>query len=769
MKTISKISAIICTAAFAFGITGCTVKELDTNQYSDSAVTLASFGPNPVMRGAQLRFFGSNLQNITEVSIPGVDVITDIEVISSGKTSEIRVSVPVEGPETGFVSLRTGDGKEFRTRSELSYEEPIVFDSFTAVSPAYPGDLITLKGDYMYLVRSVTFEGGENVSVEDGATRHEAKVVIPATAVTGKIILSDGGEVENLFYSAEDLVIGQPSVNGLAAKKVKVGDKLTFTGQHLEMISTIIFEKGESTETVDDFTLSEDRKSITVGIPAAATDGSFSAVSFAGFEFKAGEIICIMPAEVEAKSTPKAGETLSIYGKDLDVVTRVDLPGAENVPFTLESGSLKAILPAVATEGEAILYHANGSTVSVPFSIVKPVIASVTPAELFAGDSEPIVVKGTDLDLIVKAEMAGKELEIMEQTATEIKLKTAVTSSGGTVVLTLENGTTVESAESVSLKYHSKVIVTSMTAAQHIGQTVVIKGQNMDLIENIFIGEAKVTKYALRTAEEVSFLMPWNKVGSYEVKFLLFDGDTEVQANTMEVKLEQMINVVFEGSAGVNWNNAVTIPFSSIVQGMSIIVEYEVTPADYHMLRVINSDWSFNVDGGDVYNKNFSESGVWEIPVTAELYANLQGKDMSFTGFGADIKKVTLITNISQETTVWEGDVVINDWVNHEGLGSETLFADAGLKEGMEVRFYISGGAAEWKIQLYDGHWGSLSFEECGGTNQFNNTNSDLANGYFSFKATAAHVAALTSIQNWGSFIIIQGEGGMHLTKVCIM
>ncbi|MBQ2598549.1 MAG: hypothetical protein II580_02655, partial [Bacteroidales bacterium] len=58
--------------------------------------------------------------------------------------------------------------------------------------------------------------------------------------------------------------------------------------------------------------------------------------------------------------------------------------------------------------------------------------------------------------------------------------------------------------------------------------------------------------------------------------------------------------------------------------------------------------------------------------------------------------------------------------------------------------------------------------EETGWTNQFNNNNSDLANGYFSFVATAAHVAQLTSVLGWGSFIILQGDGGMHLTKIAI-
>ena len=61
------------------------------------------------------------------------------------------------------------------------------------------------------------------------------------------------------------------------------------------------------------------------------------------------------------------------------------------------------------------------------------------------------------------------------------------------------------------MKYHSKVIVTEMPAMQHIGQEVVLKGSNFSLVENIFIGDVKVTQYSIRTDEEVRFLMPMDR------------------------------------------------------------------------------------------------------------------------------------------------------------------------------------------------------------------------------------------------------------------
>lgn len=770
MKSIFKLSALLGVAALLLSVVSCQQEELDTAHYADGKVTLASFGPNPVMRGAQLRFFGSNLEQIESVEVPGIGAIRNIEVVSSGKISEIRITLPVEGPEVGYVTLVSNDGKKFKTVSELTYTEPIVFDSFTANEKAYPGDVITLKGDYMNLVESVTFEGGEKVLVNEGATRHEAQVVVPANALTGKIVLSDGATVENLFYSEEVLVMGEPTVKANAKATLKAGDEITVAGEHLEMIE--YFKIGDI--VIDTFTLAEDNSSIALNLPEKASDGKLNAVAYSGAEYAAAEIVTLVPVVSSVSPKPvKAGKNLTIAGKDLDLVTKVSFEGVEEATFSYADGKITVAVAPEVKEGKVVLTLANGKTVETSVVLVHPTISSVSPAELYAGDETPVVVKGKDLDLAVKAAIGGKEVEISSSSETEIKLATTPSSVSGKVTLTLANGETVESAEAVTMKYHSKVIVKSIPASQHIGQEVVIEGEHLNLVENIFIGTTKVTDYSIRKDDEIRFLMPWCKVGSYDVNFLLFDGDTETQANQITVELEQIIDTIwegnhapgnwgagmqalawggfdwttvkpgtelvvfyvddpkkeygpnirlgngswnalpstkvkyadvcdgdgnitpsagstyisitltaddlyqlqekgglvvcgawfivqkiqlitdipqektlFEGSAVVNWNNAVTIPASTVkdwTPGMVLTVTYEVTPADYHMIRIINNDWSFNPDGDSNYNWNFGESGSFTKTVDQELLDKLGGKDMSLTGFGCNITKVTIL------------------------------------------------------------------------------------------------------------------------------
>lgn len=718
MKNIIRISAIAFAAALILGITGCQKVALDTAQYSDDAVTLASYGPNPVMRGGQLRFFGSNLQQIVEVNVPGVEPITAIEVVQAGKVSEIRVTLPVEGPEVGIVSIKAKDGAVYKTKKELTYTEPIVFESFEVAEPAYPGDVITLKGDYMYLVKHVVFEGGTSVDVQEGATRHEAKVVIPADAVSGKIIISDGAEVENLLYSEKDLTIGKPSVTKLANMSVKPGDEITFTGTHLEMLRTIKFIKLNETFDLDVFNVVDGK--ITVAVPDIAMDGVIEAVSYAGDSFPIVEIECIMPSDVEATNVPKAGTQLIFKGEDLDIVSRVDLAGAEYAAFEFVEDMIKVGVSATVTEGTAKLFHPNGNFVEAAYTIVHPTITGVSPLDVYAGD-EPIVVEGTDLDLAVKAQIGPKEVEITSKTETSITLATNVTSVGGCVTLTLANGEVVGSTQEIIMRYHSKVIVTSRPAAQHIGQEVVIKGQSLDLVETIFIGDTKVTQYGLRTPEEIRFLMPWCKVGSYELKFQLYDGDVEIQADPIEVLLELAVKTIWEGEwACGSWGGNQDLAWggydwSTARPGDVLTFEFELSGPDaWHQLDLRHGDsW------GNLPTSGFQELSEGQTYATytldaatiADLVAN---SGLVITGTSYILKKVTISSEIPQEITVYQGPCNLT-WDDTGRFGIAMTYFEQ-CAPGSKLIFYINQNGKWGQIQINDGGWGNgdMKFAELG-------------------------------------------------------
>ena len=66
MKKINSVFTLLVMALIGLSLTGCSKDNLDTNQYV-GGVSLNVYGPSPVMRGGQLRFLGSNLDQVREV------------------------------------------------------------------------------------------------------------------------------------------------------------------------------------------------------------------------------------------------------------------------------------------------------------------------------------------------------------------------------------------------------------------------------------------------------------------------------------------------------------------------------------------------------------------------------------------------------------------------------------------------------------------------------------------------------------------------------
>ena len=788
-KSIFSALAFMCLTVL--GLVGCKQEEFNTDQLDESKVTLVGIAPNPVARGGALRIMGSNLQNVQQVEIPGVEPITNIEVVASGRVSEIRVIVPVDGPEVGPVSIIAGDTK-LTTKASLEYSEPIIFDGFSPAS-AMPGDVISVKGDYMNNIRQITFEGGAVVTEFESQSRYELKVKVPSSAITGKIILGDvdesnnpDGKVSNLFYSEKELVIGDPAVKAADRGVIKAGASVTVTGTYLDMIQGLKFG-----DVYSDFTIAADGKSLTTTVPSTAVDAEIVLVSYAGKEFKAGSYQTLVPSalKVAADSRYKAGLVARISGKDLDLVTGAALAGT-TLDFSYSEGIVSFTIPAAAKDGAITLTLENGKTVDTEaIELVKPVITAVAPAELYAGD-ENIKVTGADLDLVVSATLGGKPINIAEGASkTELELVTELTSVSGKVALTLENGVTVTSEAEVKVNYHSLVIVTEMPAGQHIGEEVVLKGSNFDLVENIFIGDVKVTKYSLRTAEEVRFLMPWAKAGSYSMSFHLFNGDIETVATPIEVQLERIINTIWEGESYVTWSGgAVTnlswggYDWSTVKAGTSLVVNIEVVD-DNAVIRIGNGSWSGlpttrtypNADGDANLAVGKDITAVSVKLTDADLNELVNNGGLVVCGTGYKAYSIQLITEISQEKVVWEGEAIADDWANQPYVGTDggAEFTAAGVTAGQTLKFYITPLEEHWKLQIVEGHWGPTYCSYCSVGNDTEGgkfTEWDLASngGCFSLTVNQEMIDAAMKSQGWGGIFVLNGDN-VKVTKVTVL
>ena len=773
MNKIFKFSAMAVAALLAF--TGCQHEEISTDQYSDNSLAFSAFSPNPVYRGGEITIIGSNLDQVSQVLVPGVDPITDFTVSGSGRKCKLVFTLPVDGPEEGKIAIVGKDGTKIESVAKLTYTEPVIFTSFSPAS-AMPGDELTIKGDYLNLVKEVIFEGAAYVTEFVSQSRYELKVIVPSNAITGRLILGDSDEVldpdtvANKVYSENELTIGDPTVSGLEAPVAKPDETVVIKGEYLDMISKVIFAGGTE---VTDFTVSADGKSLTVTIPATAQSGDVTAVDFAGKEFVAGAIEMVKPGNLVASPQPvKAGEDLTISGDDIDVVTSVSFPGSGEASFYYDSE--KGILvnvSAKATEGEITLAMDNGDAVTVAYTLVHPVVTEVAPVELMAG--ETITVKGSDLDLVTKATLGGKEVGV-EFADGDLTLQTYNTSVSGKIVLTLANGETVEPEETITLSYDSFIIVNEMPAAEHIGAIVTLKGENFMMIENIFIGEQKVTGYLVRTDNEIQFTMPYNKVGVYEMYFDLFSGDRETCPSSIEVLLEQNITVIWEGYEDLgSWSNQPYLGDESAFVNAGLRVGDKVrlyyTPlADWYQIQIFGGHWdgmTFDELGGS--NTISPETvptygGFFEFTVTPTILGQLcnpqgWGGALLTQGESVAVTMVTMIHEIPQEKTLWEGSEDLGSWSNQPYFGAEGALVEMGAKAGDLMRIYFTPTAEWWQIQIFDGHWGAVSIDEIGG-GQVVNPETSTATSCFEFVMTDALYEQFTAIQGWGGTLLCQGE-----------
>lgn len=774
MNKIFKFSALAVAAFLA--LAGCQQKEISTDQYSDGSLAFSAFSPNPVYRGGEITVIGSNLDQVSQILIPGVEAITSFNVTGSGRECKLVFTVPVDGPEEGKITLVGKDGTRLESVAKLTYTEPIVFTSFSPAA-AMPGDQLTIKGDYLNLVKEVIFEGPSYVTEFVSQSRYELKLIVPSDAISGRLIVGDSDEVldpdkvANKVYSEEELSIGDPTVRSLQAAVAKPGKPAVISGAYLDMIEKVVFAGGT---VVTEFTVSADGKTLTVDIPSTAKSGDVVAVDFAGKEFVAGGIEMVKPTQLSVNPMPvKAGAELTVSGQDLDIVTSVSFPGAENASFYYDSEKgIIAAVPAKATEGDITLTMDNEDAVTVAYTLVYPVVTSVAPVELKAG--ETITVKGTDLDLVVKATLGGKEVEVAYADG-DLALRTANTSVSGKIVLTLANGETVEPAEEITLSYDSFIIVNEMPAAEHIGALVTLKGENFLMIENIFIGEQKVTGYVVRTDNELQFTMPYNKVGTYEMYFDLYSGERETCPSMIEVQLQQDITIIWEGyedlgSWGPQPNLGVETAFTDAGLKVGDKVRLYYTPLeDWYQIQIFGGHWegmTFEELAGT--NTISPETvpvygGFFEFAVTPANIGILcheagnWGGALIVQGEKAAVTMVTMIHDIPQEKTLWEGTEDLGSWSNQPTFGAEGVLLEMGVKAGDLMRIYFTPTADWWQIQLFDGHWGALNLPEIGG-GQVVNPETSTATSCFEFVITDAVFAQLTSIAGWGGTILLQGE-----------
>lgn len=443
MNKIYKFSAwwMVCLILLSsLTFTACETNDVDTNQYK-GGISLNVFGPSPVLRGGELRFLGCGMDQVASVLIPGCDAITDIQLISA---EEIRGIVP-QTALPGYVTLMLRNGESIVTKTQLTYSEPVSIESFSPES-VRPGDVLTIKGEYLNLMHQVIF--AENVIVSDEViaeeeateatskflkhTRNEIQVRVPEEAQSGKIILSDGAEIPNRLYSEVELQVVLPSVAELADyNNIKPGAIMTVTGENFDLVKEVRMENGEKVE----FEFSAENKTLQFTLPANAVSGFIYVVPASGVRIPVASIELAKPGNFScATSDVAAGGQITIQGENLDLVSAVIFSGeVEGEIISQSPEQLVVSVPALAQSGIVTFKMTNGEQVSaLNLTINQPChIVSSLEDDFEAG--KEMIVEVANGELLTEVKINGVTVTHTLE-GTQLKIKVPETAGANSIL-----------------------------------------------------------------------------------------------------------------------------------------------------------------------------------------------------------------------------------------------------------------------------------------------------------------------------------------------
>ena len=821
-KIKSLMSFVLLSCLLAVGLTACSDDDLSTNQYQQG-VHLNVFGPSPVMRGGSVHFYGSNLDQVKQVLIPGMDPVTNFEVLKAGIPSEIVVLLDKEKPQPGKITLITNTDEKIVTLTDLTYIEGIEYASDNQFAPAVvqPGAVLTINGEYLNLVNEVIFADNVTVNAEDfvSQSRYKIEVTVPEEARTGKVILSDGAEIPNWIYSDEILQVTTPIVDkvttprGTAAQQetvaCKLGETVTVSGQYFNLVAGVTIGDAETsyiTVEEDQLTVSDDGKTLSFTLPAEAPDGDIDLICRSGVAIPVAILETVAPAECVAAPNPaKNGQPLTISGKDLDVVASIEMPNVSDaVEFNCNDG--KIVIPAVpasAQEGNLVLRMANGKGVEVAYTLVKPVVTAYNPNPVSAGGA--LTVQGKDLDLVASVNF-GEGSDVAEASVaadgTSMTLTVPMNAASGAPTLNLINGTTVVAPEitvnEATFCYVKELPGEDVELKAGAAMTLVVA--NGDKLTGVEVNGASV-QYVLTEGNKLIIGLPESCGAGTKIRLVSSNGEITY---TLDVTPNTEVNtVIWTGAVdlnawSINWQfgdgtqsaGEDPLAFTKIALAEGDVIHlYATAYNDWWQIQFFNGHWEAQTSIGDTFGNGNNinsgiaslEKGYLDIVVTAQMLTefttyNDWGYCWILQGEGVVITKISVTHYNSLEQNISSSLVRQDDQGQNISLPINMAWDDSGrfrilidkdpaikdmnLKAGKSVMYFYTSGTGQ--LQINNGNWGSW-------TTLADWENADDKKMELVLTQDMIDWLKGTQSDGWSSTgMIIQGDG-MTLKKVTIL
>lgn len=790
MKIFRKIGSILLIGlalAGSVALTACNddKDEFSTNQYT-GGVKLNVWGPCPVARGGELRFLGSGMDKITAITLPGSGKITDLKLINN---EEVRITVPQDAEE-GYLIVHTSEG-DITAKTLLSFLEPI---SIQSISPMIvkPGSSITIKGEYLNNIHEIIFsedKANADVTVSEDDflthTRNEISLTVPAEAKSGVIILSDADEdMPNWIISDEELTVVTPTVDEiLSLESVNPGDEITISGKDLDLVVTIVMANEEEIDFTYTPAEGEAKETITFTIPENACDGPICMITASGKEIVAINIGKCQPEDLVA--TPEKGlrgnDEVVLTGKNLQMISSISLQTSGDrvyADFNLESNEKIVFkFPAEAQSADVELALKGGGNVYIYLETAKPEV--LTNDHIPAGTQAAL--SGKNLDLLVSITFAGNVTAKVENSSADSAIVTIpVTAQKGAATLNMANGETSSWEANIS-EPTGAYIIEGPSAEDEIkaGQVAMFTIGNPGSLSEVLVNGEKV-QYIVNGS--ILYVNLPESCGNGTIITLVSNDDSQLEYTYDFIPATKVGLTIWSGMfecSGWNGNQDLAyggFDWSTIPAGalMTIYLTSTKAEGEWWCIALRNGNWA-NLPGDAGAQFDSPNEGFVTMVLTKEILDDLVATNgLIIFGDGYIMTRIDVEWENSLETVVpfeWSDVDMGNYSINLEGRPG-SAFIDAGVKLGGTMKIYCTPTAdydydnPAVHIQIFDGHWGAMTFDEINGGGQFNeSTWGDMS--LIEIKITPEIYEKFTTLTDWGYCIIFQGNN-IIINKVTV-
>jgi hypothetical protein len=591
-------------------------------------------------------------------------------------------------------------------------------------------------------------------------------------------------------------------------------DQIRITGTQLNKVNEIIFpaESGVGEVKVTDFTL-ESSEEIKVTVPDASIPGHIKLVAGTDTITSLSLITFVEPIQVDKVSPVdnlNAGDIITIDGEyvyNIATATFTDGVVVEAPDFVYTSRKqVKIAVPKEAVSGELVLSDGDENDPQEFIYDITINSAAVTALDRSAEDNQiyefgdKMTLTGHNFDLIESVTFPSN-IEVpfdVNAEGTQLTVTVPDDCCSGQLTLAQFSGLKINSPDyvvpTVAITAINDIDVTTdnyKLPNLFAGDKIVLKGKYLKRVKEFYLPNADTpavvgTDYTVVSDNQIEFTVP---EGMSDGQLTLVQ-NASITVYSPSLTMQKMGNVVWQGKVEmVNWGGSFGIytwsgdDWTNWTQNIfnetgTLTLTFTKTTDPAYLKLTRTGDWTTPFDNVKADSRFDEGSGalllngdVSEVSfdVTEADIAAIQ--DSGFTFYGSGITLTMIEYRKGAEITVFEPNQDMGNYSINLELNDAQAFVNAGVKAGQYLRLYCTPTAdynyddPQVHIQIFDGHWGGLTFPECNG-GQFNEvTWGDMTK--IEIYITEELAEKMLTLTDWSYCMIFQGKN-IILNKVTV-